>query len=106
MATKVCQKMNSKNAINISKPTKTDKNIFKSKIEKIKACLKKPSKKKIFESKIKEIKEILHDSIIDRVEKIEEIKKKFFMIQKIIFLKIKIKLYQLKIILMKLSHIL
>ena len=35
----------------------------------------KPSKKKIFKSKIKEIKQILFDPIIDRDEKIEEIKK-------------------------------
>ena len=40
---------------------------------------KKESKKKIFKSKIKEIKEILYDPILDRDEKIEEIKK-FFMI--------------------------
>ena len=63
------------NPINISKPTKNNKNnIFKSKIEEIKECLKKPPRKKIFESKIEEIKEILHDPIIDRDEKIEEIK--------------------------------
>ena len=35
----------------------------------------KPSKKKIFKSKMKEIKEILHDPILDRDEKKEEIKK-------------------------------
>ena len=37
--------------------------------------LKKPSKKKTFKLKIEEIKEILYDPIIDRDEKIEEIKK-------------------------------
>ena len=89
----------------------------------------KPSKKKILKSKIKEIKEILYDPILDRDEMIEEIKR-IFMIQKIILLnqikiiisqqelvmllvattlnikvmKIKTKLYQLKIILMKLNH--
>ena len=41
----------------------------------IKKSLMKPSKKKIFKSKIKEIKQILFDPIIDRDEKIEEIKK-------------------------------
>ena len=72
--------------INTSKPTKNNKkNIFKSKRKDIKESLMKPSKKKILKSKIKEIKEILHDPIIDRDEKIKEIKKKF-MIQKIIFL--------------------
>ena len=38
----------------------------------------KPSKKKILNSVIKEIKEIFHNPIIDRDEKIEEIKKKFY----------------------------
>ena len=75
------------NAINTSKPTKNNKNnIFKSKRKEIKESLMKPSKKKIFKSIIKEIKEILHDPIIDRNEKIEEIKK-FFLIQETIFLK-------------------
>ena len=37
----------------------------------------KPSKNKIFKSKMKKIKEILYDSILDRDEKIEEIKKLF-----------------------------
>ena len=37
----------------------------------------KPSKKKILKSIIKEIKEIFHDPIINRNEKIEEIKKNF-----------------------------
>ena len=65
------------NAINISKPTKNNKNnIFKSKRKEIKQSLMKPSKKKILKSIIKEIKEILHDPIIKRDEKIE-IKKNF-----------------------------
>ena len=38
----------------------------------------KPSKKKILKSKIKEIREILYDQILDRDEKIEEIKKSFY----------------------------
>ena len=38
----------------------------------------KPSKKKILKSIIKEIKEILYDSILDRDEKIEEIKKTLY----------------------------
>ena len=57
------------NAINISKPTKNNKNnIFKSKRKDIKKGLMKPSKKTIFKSKIKEINEILHDPIIDTDE--------------------------------------
>ena len=51
------------------------KNIFKSKRKEIKKSLMKPSKKKILKSKMKEIKEILYDSILDKDEKIEEIKK-------------------------------
>ena len=71
------------NAINISKPTKNNKkNIFKSKRKKIKKSLMKPSKKKILKSIIKESKEILYDQMLDRDEKIEEIKK-LFIIQKI-----------------------
>ena len=67
------------NAINTSKQTKNNKNnIFKSKRKEIKESLMKPSKKKIFKSIIKEIKEIVHDPIIDRNEKIEEIKKIIF----------------------------
>ena len=63
------------NAINILKPTKTNKNnIFTSKRKEIKKSLMKPSKK-VFKSKIKEIKEILYDPILDRDEKIDEIKK-------------------------------
>ena len=38
----------------------------------------KPSTKKIFKSIIKEIKEIIHDPIINRDEKIEEIKKNVY----------------------------
>ena len=41
----------------------------------IKESLMKPSKKKILKSIIKQIKEIFHDPIINRDEKIEEIKK-------------------------------
>ena len=119
------------NAINISKPTKNnEKNIFKSKRKEIKQSLMKPSKKKILKSIIKEIKEILHDPIIDRDEKIEEIKKNFYDPRNNLFkqeednykpvrignafssnyteyknMEIKIKHYQLKILLMKLSHI-
>ena len=64
------------NAIDISKPTKNNKNnIFKSKRKEIKESLMKLSKKKIFKSSIKEIKEILHDPIINRYGKIEETKK-------------------------------
>ena len=64
------------NAINISKPTKKNKNnVFKSKRKEIKKSLPKPLKNKILKSKIKEIKEILHDPIINRDEKAEEIKK-------------------------------
>ena len=67
------------NPINISKPTKNNKNnIFKPKRKDIKKSRMKPSKKKMFKSKIKEIKEILYDPIIDRDEKIEEIKKILF----------------------------
>ena len=63
------------NAINISKPTKNNKTIFKSKRKEIKYNLINPSKKKILKSKIKEIREILYDSMINRDEKVEEIKK-------------------------------
>ena len=110
------------------KPTKNS--TFKLKREKIKKGIYRQAKKSLFESQIEEIKEILHDSIIDRDEKIDEIKK-FFMIQEIIFLnkkkiiisrrelvmllvvttlsikvmETKIKHYHPKIILMKLSHI-
>ena len=63
------------NTINTSEPAKNNrKNIFKSK-RKIKKSLMKPSKKKILKSKMKEIKEILYDVILDKDEKIEEIKK-------------------------------
>ena len=54
---------------------KINKNIYKSKRKEIKKNLMKPSKKKILKSKIKEIKEILYDPILDRDEKIEEVKK-------------------------------
>ena len=64
------------NAINISKPTKNNKkNIFKSKRREIKESFMKLSKKKVLKPIIKEIKEILLDPIINRDEKIEEIKK-------------------------------
>ena len=63
------------NAINISKPTKNNKTIFKSKRKEIKYNLINPSKKKILQSKIKKIREILYDSMINRDEKVEEIKK-------------------------------
>ena len=64
------------NAINTSEPLKNNrKNIFKSKRKEIKKILMKPSKKKILKSKMNEIKEILYDLILDRDEKIEEIKK-------------------------------
>ena len=52
--------------------------IFKSKRKEIKKSLMKPSKKKILKSIIKEIKEILYDSILDKDEKIEEIKKTLY----------------------------
>ena len=74
------------NAMNISKPTKNSKkNILKSKGNEIKESLMKPSKKKIPESIIKEIKEIPLDPIINRDEKIEEIRKILYC-QEIIFL--------------------
>ena len=74
------------NAINTSEPAKNNrKNIFKLKRKEIKKSLMKPSKKKILKSKMKKIKEVLYDPILDRDEKIEEIKN-IFMIQKIIFL--------------------
>ena len=118
------------NAINISKPTKNNKkNIFKSKTKEINESLMKPSKKKILKSIIKQIKEILHDPIINRDEKLEEIKKMFDSKNNIFkpeednykpvrignafssnytlnikVMEIKIKLYQLEIILMKLNH--
>ena len=61
--------------INISKPIENNKNyIFESKRNKIKESLMKLSKKKILKSKIKEIKEIISDLVINRDEKIEEIK--------------------------------
>ena len=64
------------NVVNISKPTKNNqKNIFKLKIEEIKESLKKPSKRNIFKSKKEEIKEIIHNPILDRDKKIEDIKK-------------------------------
>ena len=64
------------NVINTSEPAKNNRtNIFKSKRKEIKKSLMKPSKKKILKSKMKEIKEILFDPILDRDEKIEEIKK-------------------------------
>ena len=64
------------NAINTSKPTKNNKKkFFKSKRKGIKKSLIKPPKKKVLKSKIKEIKEIFYDPILDRGEKIEEIKK-------------------------------
>ena len=118
------------NAINISKPTKNNKNnIFKSKTKEINESLMKPSKKKILKSIIKQIKEILHDPIINRDEKLEEIKKMFDSKNNIFkpeednykpvrignafssnytlnikVMEIKIKLHQLEIILMKLNH--
>ena len=49
--------------------------LFKLKREKIKKSLYKPGRKNLFKSKTEEIKEFLHDSIINRNEKIEEIKK-------------------------------
>ena len=55
------------------KPTKNS--TFKLKREKIKKGIYRQAKKSLFESQIEEIKEILHDSIIDRDEKIDEIKK-------------------------------
>ena len=61
--------------INISKPRENNKHyIFESKRNKIKESLMKLSKKKILKSKIKEIKEIISDLVINRDEKIEEIK--------------------------------
>ena len=64
-------------AINTSEPAKSNKNnIFKSKRKEIKKSFqRKLSKKRILKSKIKEIKEIPCDPILDRDEKIEEIKK-------------------------------
>ena len=62
------------------KPLK--KNIFKSKRKEIKKSIMKPAKKKTLKSKIKEIKEILYDPILDRDEKIEEIKKNFIIQKK------------------------
>ena len=68
----------------------------------------KPLKKKILKSIKKEIKEILYDPIIDRDEKTKEIKKLAMSLVattlNIKVMEIKIKLYQLKIILMKLGH--
>ena len=79
MVTKVCQENELINSINKSEPGKNNrKNIFKSKREEIKKSLMKASKKKILKSKMKEIKEILYDPILDRDEKIEEIKKDFY----------------------------
>ena len=64
------------NAIDISKPTENNKkNIFKPKRKEMKESLMKTSKKMILKSIIKEIKEILHDPILNRNKKIEEIKK-------------------------------
>ena len=72
-----CQKMSKKeliNAINLSKPTKNNKNnIFKSKRKEIKKSLMKPLKKKISKLKIKEIKEIFYDPILNRDKKISRI---------------------------------
>ena len=66
------------NPINTSELAKNNrKNIFKSKRKEIKKSLMKPSKKKILKSKMKEIKEILYDPILDRDEKMEEIRKFF-----------------------------
>ena len=59
----------------LTKPLK--KNIFKPKRKEIKKSLMKPSKKTL-KSKMKEIKEILYDTILDRDEKIQEIKKFFY----------------------------
>ena len=61
-----------------NKQKKIKKYIFKSKRKEIKESLMTPSKKKIFKSKIKEIKEIRNDLIINRDEKIKEIKKIVF----------------------------
>ena len=58
------------------KPLK--QNIFKSKRKEIKKSVMKSSKQKTLKSKMKEIKEILYDPILDRDEKIEEIKKNFY----------------------------
>ena len=69
----------------LTKPLK--KNIFKSKRKKIKKRVMKSSKKKTLKSKMKEIKEILYDTILDRAEKIEEIKRKIYNPKKI-FLRI------------------
>ena len=117
------------NAINISEPAKNNRrNIFKSKRKEIKQSLMKPSKKKILKSKMKEIKEILYGPILDRDEKIEEIKNILYDLKNNFFkpkednykpvrignafssnyieykvMEIKIKLYQLNIILMKLN---
>ena len=67
------------NAINTSEPAKNNrKNIFKSKRKEIKRSLMKPTKKKILKSKIKEIKGVLYDPILDRDEKIEEVKNFFY----------------------------
>ena len=67
------------NAINTSEPAKNNReNIFKSKRKEIKKSLMKPPRKKILKSKIKEIKDILYDQILDRNEKIEEIKNNFY----------------------------
>ena len=64
------------NAINLSEPTKNNKNnIFKSKRKEMKKSLMKPSKKKISKLKIKEIKEIFYDPILNRDKKIEKINK-------------------------------
>ena len=64
------------NATNTSEQAKYNrKNIFKSKRKETKESLMKPSKKMILKSRIKEIKENLYDLILDRDEKIEEIKK-------------------------------
>ena len=57
----------------LMKPSK--KKILESKRKEIKKSLMKPSKKKILKLIIKEIKKILHNPIINRDEKIGEIKK-------------------------------
>ena len=85
-------------AINISKPAKNNKknifkpkekmkkkNTFKQKRKEVKKSLMTPSKKKTLKSKMKEIKEILYDPILDRDEKIEEIKKSFIIQEKNLF---------------------
>ena len=98
----------SKNEINISKPTKNKKNIFKSKRKEIKKRLKKPSMKKIFKSKMEVIKEILHDPIKKKKIIISQNELAMLLVVTTLSIKvmeIKIKHYHPKIVLMKLSHI-